>query len=347
MSHAPPSRPGPRPPEAPRTPLAWLRQWLGKLLARYLSREPRSRPTGDSLAELDRVASCLRPGDIILVEGKSRFSTGIKYLTQSTWSHAALYVGEEALAGRPEGRLPDGGRACVIEADLVEGVRAVGLNAYAGLPIRICRAVSLGKDEVQVVIAHATSRLGHRYDLKHIFDLMRWLLPTPPLPSRFRRRLLTLGSGDPTRAICSTLVAEALQAVRYPILPQTKRLARVDGPEDVGLASEVLQLRDASLFVPRDFDLSPYFEIVKPSLAQGFDHRRLFWHDEYVDHDALLDIGGSVGPPRASRRRRIEEAIDLSPNAEPAPSSAAPARPRPTPSWRTWLRLGRRAPPES
>lgn len=31
------------------------------------------------------------------------------------------------------------------------------------------------------------------------------------------------------------------------------------------------------LFVPRDFDVSPYFEVVKPTLAQGFDYRQLNW----------------------------------------------------------------------
>ena len=35
----------------------------------------------------------------------------------------------------------------------------------------------------------------------------------------------------------------------------------------------------ASLFAPRDFDLSPYFQVVKPTLEMGFDHRRLRWAD--------------------------------------------------------------------
>ena len=296
-------------------------------MARHLSREPAPHPSSDSLAELARVAACLRPGDVILVEGRSRFSTGIKYLTQSTWSHAALYVGEEALADRPECQLPDGRRACVIEADLVDGVRAVDLHTFAGLPLRICRPVSLGKDEVQVVIDHAKGRLGHRYDLKHIFDLMRWLLPIPPIPTRLRRRLLTLGSGDPTRAICSTLVAEALQAVRYPILPQTQRLQRIDRPEDDALASEVLQARHASLLVPRDFDLSPYFEIVKPSLRQGFDHRRLLWHSDFVDLDQLANAADMTPPARASGRRQIDNAVDVTPVDTTAPPPVPPSRP--------------------
>ena len=44
-------------------------------------------------------------------------------------------------------------------------------------------------------------------DLKNVFDLARYLFPVPPVPSRLRRRLIALGSGDPTRAICSTVIA--------------------------------------------------------------------------------------------------------------------------------------------
>src|SRR5258708_34057083 len=57
----------------------------------------------------------LRPGDVLLVEGKSRISGGIKYLTQSTWSHSALYVGP--MAGAATG----GGPPSRSEANLTEG----------------------------------------------------------------------------------------------------------------------------------------------------------------------------------------------------------------------------------
>ncbi|MCP9231169.1 MULTISPECIES: hypothetical protein [unclassified Mesorhizobium] len=30
-----------------------------------------------------------------------------------------------------------------------------------------------------------------------------------------------------------------------------------------------------SLYTPRDFDLSPYFRIVKPTLEYGFDYRQM------------------------------------------------------------------------
>ena len=35
----------------------------------------------------------IRPGDIILVEGRSRVSEVIKLITQSPWTHSALYIG--------------------------------------------------------------------------------------------------------------------------------------------------------------------------------------------------------------------------------------------------------------
>jgi hypothetical protein len=39
----------------------------------------------------------------------------------------------------------------------------------------------------------------------------------------------------------------------------------------------VLHIRHHSLYAPCDFDLSPYFQIVKPSIDVAFDHRRLVW----------------------------------------------------------------------
>jgi hypothetical protein len=58
--------------------------------------------------------------------------------------------------------------------------------------------------------------------LKNITDLMRYLMPMP-VPQRWRRRALALGSGDPTRIICSALIAQAFESVRYPILPKVTR----------------------------------------------------------------------------------------------------------------------------
>jgi hypothetical protein len=247
------------------SPTGALAAWLGDRLGRYLSAPHHVHGTAAPVDKA-RLLACLRPGDVLLVEGQTRVSVAIKYLTQSTWSHAALYVGD---AG--------GRRGLFVEADLRDGVRAVQVDEFDGLHCRICRPVSLQADEAAAVTRYAVDRIGQRYDLKNVVDLARYLLPTPPVPTRWRRRMLALGSGDPTRAICSTLIAQAFQSVRYPILPQIERVPSGD-PMCPGCMDEILHVRHHSLFVPRDFDVSPYFAIVKPSLAPGFDHRRLAWH---------------------------------------------------------------------
>lgn len=216
------------------------------------------------------VLAHLRPGDVLLVEGSSRLSTVIKYLTQSSWSHAALFVGHEAAQGA-------GGdeTACLVEADLAEGVRLVGYDEFRGVPLRICRPVGLEAEEIEALIRFVCERVGHHYDLSNLFDLGRYLLPLPPVPEPWRRRMLGLGSGDPTRAICSTLIAQAFQAVHYPILP-IEALPRAE-PTPAGDQQRVWRRRHYSLFTPRDFDLSPYFQIVKPALQAGFDPHHLTW----------------------------------------------------------------------
>ncbi len=243
---------------------------LTAALARYLARAHHVHGTSAPV-DLRALAGLLRPADVILVEGASRFSTVVKYLTQSTWSHAALYVGpslgQRNAAGEP---------LVVVEADVTAGVRAVALTEFAGLHLRVCRPVSLSADEARTVTGHALACLGHRYDLRNVVDLMRYLFPLPPVPLRWRRRLLALGSGDPTRAICSTLVAQAFGSVRYPILPLIEQRSTND-PLCPACVEEILHVRHHSLYVPRDFDVSPYFAVVKPTLAAGFDHHTLRW----------------------------------------------------------------------
>lgn len=249
-----------------------ITRWLGERLSRYLSQ---AHHTHSLAAPTDpvRLMACLQPGDVLLVEGQSRFSVAIKYLTQSTWSHAALFVGSASDLRDAQGR-----SRCFLEADLREGVRLVSVAEFSGLHSRVCRPVGLSAAEIDAVIGHAMARLGHQYDLKNVIDLARYLLPTPPVPVRWRRRLLALGSGDPTRAICSTLIAQAFQSVRYPILPIVENVPSTD-PMCPGCLDEILHVRHHSLFAPRDFDVSPYFAVIKPTLEAGFDHRRLTWSE--------------------------------------------------------------------
>jgi hypothetical protein len=103
-----------------------------------------------------------------------------------------------------------------------------------------------------------------------------------PVPLRFRRRLLGLGSGDPTRAICSTLIAQAFNEVNYPILPEVRRKWS-DDARYADCFAEIYRIRHYSLYTPRDFDISPFFDIVKPAIKDGFDYRTLNWDHTYMD----------------------------------------------------------------
>ena len=257
--------------------LKWMARKIGGGLARFLSRSTGSYATF-SVTPIRTLCASLHPGDVLLVEGDTRTSVAIKYLTQSIWSHAALYVGD--VLGRPaDGSEPN----VLIEADLVRGVVAVPISKYRTFNTRICRPVGLADKDQQRVASFMVEWLGMEYDLKNIFDLMRYLLPTPPVPIPWRRRMLVLGSGDPTRAICSSLIAQAFQSVRYPILPNIREGKDCEDAPQPRALREFLEIRHHSLFTPRDFDLSPYFRIVKPTLETGFDYTRLNWYEDIAE----------------------------------------------------------------
>lgn len=243
---------------------------IGQRLAHYLSK-PREATAELSTSRPGDLTSTLKSGDVLLIDGNSSFSVAIKYLTQSSWSHATLYIGNTL--GQPE----EGGEALsLLDVDINEGVQVVPLSHYADFHTRICRPVGLSRKQIKQVIDYAVARIDQQYDLKNIFDLARYLIPTPMIPTRWRRRLLTMGSGDPTRAICSSLIAQAFQSVSYPILPEVA-LEQGHDPRCPSCFKEVLRVRHHSQFTPRDFDVSPYFEIIKPSIAKGFKPSKLTW----------------------------------------------------------------------
>jgi Permuted papain-like amidase enzyme, YaeF/YiiX, C92 family len=244
---------------------------IGAFLARRLNDESSGyRPfTPSDPATLHRV---LEPGDIVLVEGNQHVSNAIKYLTQSTWSHAAMFVGD-ALPESSDGSA----RPQLIEVVLGDGCIAAPLEKYKTYNTRICRPVNLTPEDRKSLIDFMVSRLGTRYDTKNIFDLMRYFLPNPPVPVRWRRRMIALGSGEPTRAICSTLIAEAFETIAYPILPEITHSEGQTSARSDYARREILAIRHHSLYAPRDFDLSPYFRVVKPTVENSFDYKKLEW----------------------------------------------------------------------
>lgn len=232
-------------------------------------------PTRDCIhTDVDRLRRVLLPGDVVLVDGCDKISAAIRYLTQSSWSHAALFVGAvpgtETSHGEPHE---------LIESNLGEGCVSCPLSKYSLYPTRICRPVNLDSQDRDRLVQYMLDRIGLRYDVRNVIDLARYLIPHPPVPLRWRRKMIALGSGEPTRAICSTLIASAFQSIGYPILPVVEKV--LDGTQTANGYSldELYHIRHHSLFTPRDFDVSPYFQIVKPTLAEGFDYRRIAWAD--------------------------------------------------------------------
>ena len=243
---------------------------FGRWLARRLHEEkPGEEPFIPS--DPESLRRTLRPADVLLVAGSSRLSSAIKYLTQSTWSHAAIYVGDAL--DHPVGAESHN----LIEVTPVQGCTAVPFSKYERFHTRICRPVGLTDADREAIIGFMVERLGTQYDMRNIFDLARYLLPAPPVPARWRRRMIALGSGEPTRAICSSLIAEAFGRVRYPILPRIEAVTSEQREVSRMRRREILHIRHFSLYAPVDFDLSPYFRIVKPTIEEGFNYKGLTW----------------------------------------------------------------------
>jgi len=107
--------------------------------------------------------------------------------------------------------------------------------------------------------------------------------------------------------------------VRYPILPKiTKAGSRA-------ARREILHIRDSSLYMPRDFDISPYFEVVKPTIVHGFDYTALHWADK---QKPLEEVAGSFGvfPETVSAPPLVPEAADEEAPAE-VPAEQVDAQP--------------------
>ena len=275
----------------------WLRSKVFDLAARVLTK-PRGHYTLMLPSDFECLLRVLQPGDVILVDGDQRVSEVIKYLTQSTWSHSALYVGDDLLHRFPAQReklLATHGRDAphmIVEA-LMEGVIASPLSKYASFNLRISRPSSISREDLRRVMDEVIAQLGLKYDMRNLFDLARYFFPVSLIPRRLRRRALQLGSGLPTQVICSSLIGRAFQNVGFPILPTT---TPVNGPAmRRRLLDRVLRRMPPpypalfrrqlpSIITPRDFDLSPYFEIVKfnPLESSKFDYRRIRWEDAEV-----------------------------------------------------------------
>ena len=279
-----------------RSPRRWLSDWFLSQLTR-----PRRHYRRFVYNDPHKLKTLIEPGDVLLVDGDQRVSEAVKYLTQSTWSHSALYVGD-ALLHRDEERRKETlrrfgreARFLIAEALVDKGVTVSPLVKYIDFNLRICRPVGLTPEDRRTVIDYVLSRVGHTYDRRNFLDLTRYFFPFHMIPRGLREDALHFGSGIATETICSTLLAEAFAKVRFPILPMPARRLpqtlgqrvrqRVLGRPTRRAWSGLWSARHPTLCVPRDFDLSPYFSIVKFDAAElsEMDYRKLRWEEEKKD----------------------------------------------------------------
>jgi hypothetical protein len=233
--------------------------WIRSVVVNWLKHK-KSLPHAP-LSDFQRVRHEIKACDVLLIEGRSRVSEVIKLVTQSNWSHAALYIGRlhdiedpqlrERLASHYTGN-PD--RQLIIESELGMGTIVRPLAVYEREHIRICRPRSLGYGDSQAVISYAIGRLGTSYDVRQIFDLARFLFPWAIMPRRWRSTLFGAHPGKSAQTVCSTMIAESFGTIQFPILPLVKR---VEGDRIQ------LFMRNPKLCTPSDFDYSPYFDIIK------------------------------------------------------------------------------------
>ena len=299
-----------------------IRGWITRRIIEFLT-EPLPHYQRFVWNDPQALRRHIRKGDVLLVDGDSRASQVIKYLTQCCWSHAALYVGDELLrrggdaADRARDAFGPDAEALLVEA-LPHGVVASPLSKYVDYNIRIARPHRLRPEHLKVLLEDALAAIGWRYDLRNVLDLARWLIPVHVVPQRFRHTALHFGSRQPTEVMCSSLLGKLFAKVRFPILPQIESsegsderdpgrptlLRRIFGYESEGYTG-IFRMRHPTLLTPRDFDLSPYFEVVKFNVvADGrFDYQRIQW--------AELEEGDLVRPYGA---RPVRDARDGSPS---------------------------------
>lgn len=269
-----------------RSPQA-IGRWLHDAITQWLVYE---RPAqAMPLSDFERLAYEVRPADVILVEGRSRVADVIKLITQSPWTHSMLYIGrlfdidDPALRGQIRQHYRgDPHDQLLIEAVMGKGTVVTRLSDYDQDHLRICRPRNLTARDAQHIIASCIARLGSEYDTRQLLDLARFLFPYTILPRRWRSSLFQHNAGGPTRAVCSSMLAEAFAEVGFPVLPHIQQSRH--GPLR-------FYHRNPKLFAPRDFDYSPWFDIVKyPYLAGAHEphYQQLSWQKDAIYDDKEL-----------------------------------------------------------
>ena len=256
--------------------------------------------------DLDCLRSSIKPGDVLLVEGRSRVGYIIKVISRSSWSHAAFCIGSlnsikdqglhSLVAEYWDG---DADEPLLVESEIDRGTVVTPLSHYSSYHMRICRPIGLTKEDRDQVIRFMVDKIGTAYSVHQLLDLARFLIPWwTIIPRSWHSSLFEHNAGESTKAVCSSMVAEAFAEVDFPILPLIQE-------NETGQYQ--LFRRNPRLYTPRDFDYSPFFDVIKCPLLRseknrwgkprvGY-YRKLVWldypdkdhemHDLVTSHDVL------------------------------------------------------------
>lgn len=234
--------------------------------------------------DLTQLYKVIRPGDVLLVEGRSQMSRMIKLFTGSHWSHVAMYVGDLFMAADGENAdtiVQKYGRdsaQMLVEAYYGQGVIASPLKKYKDYNIRICRPYGIAAADLKLVVKHVMNRLGHHYDDRNIFAMVFMMLQAVFKTQNRVAIKACLGNCDHFKVICSGMIAQAFQSVGYPIVPQIRPLDRSDAMKKHNPYGGKLAMRHYTQIMPRDFDLSPNFEVIKYNIVgkDKFNYKSLW-----------------------------------------------------------------------
>ena len=262
-----------------------LSNWMLKKLNQYFLKEV--KPPRGFLCDFSRICHEIRPADVLLIEGRNRISKIIQSTTKSAWTHSALYIGRihniedpkvrEFIQHYYKGNVAE---KLLIETQIGSGSNIVPITKYKNEHIRVCRPNGLSYDDAQRVITYAVETLGQEYDLRHFFDLYRFLVGNWFIPRTWKSVLFSKKhSGKAREDICSTMIARAFESVKFPVLP----LIRQKDQKNL----EIIR-RNPNLYAPCDFDYSPYFDIIKYPMipVSGFHiYRQLPWEEGLISND--------------------------------------------------------------
>jgi hypothetical protein len=211
--------------------------------------------------DMEVLKRTLRPGDIILIDGDYWVSDWIKVFSYHTWTHCAMWVGDSPALppGVNKEFVQPGGN--IVEAMMKEGVIVTSLEKYRDFNLRICRPMGMARNDLRRVIQFVLEHVGSGYDEDNVTQFVHFTFANDYDPTR------SMGNVEQSRYTCSSLLASAFESVGFPVLHFFDKV------------SESHVAYHATHIQPKDFDLSPNFQVIKtpvrPPQARSGAFRRL------------------------------------------------------------------------